>query len=87
MKNLRLCDMKPKDKAIIKAIESGSSASKRMKDMGIYIGEEICCLFNSPFSDPTAYRINGITIALRRSDCANVFVSLCEKSGGTDEGV
>lgn len=87
MKNLRLCDMKPNDKAIIKAVESDSPAIKRMKDMGIETGEEIICLFKSPFSDPTAYRVNGITIALRKSDCADVLVSLCEKSGGADEGV
>ena len=41
----------------------------------------------SPFSDPTAYRVNGITIALRKSDCSDVLVSLCEKSGGADERV
>ena len=87
MKNLRLCDMKPNDKAIIKAVESDSPAIKRMKDMGIETGEEIICLFKSPFSDPTAYRVNGITIALRKSDCSYVLVSLCEKSGGADEGV
>ena len=87
MKNLRLCDMKPNDKAVIKAVESDSPAIKRMKDMGIESGEEIICLFKSLFADPTAYRVNDVTIALRKNDCADVIVSLCEKNGGTDEGV
>ncbi len=87
MKNLRLCDMKPNNKAIINAVDTDSPAVKRMKDMGINVGEEIICLFKSPFSDPTAYRVNGITIALRKSDCADVWVSLYEENGGNNERV
>lgn len=87
MKDLRLCDMQPNDKAIINTVATDSPAVKRMKDIGIDVGEEVICLFKSPFSDPTAYRVNGIIIALRKSDCADVWVSLCDENGGKDERV
>lgn len=86
-KYLRLCDMQPNDTAVVRVIETECAPVKRMKDMGINIGETISCLFSSPFSDPVAYRVNGITVALRKSDCSDVWVSLCEANGGNNERV
>lgn len=48
---------------------------RRLLDLGIVEGTLIQCVHQSPFGDPTAYTIRGVTIALRREDARNILVS------------
>ena len=75
---IRLCDLAPNSKAVIHSFAAENASVKRVKDLGIAQGEEIVCLFRSPFSDPTAYRVNGVTVALRKSDCEIILVKAYE---------
>ena len=75
---IRLCDLAPKTKAVIHSFAAENASVKRVKDLGVAQGEEIVCLFRSPFSDPTAYRVDGVTVALRKSDCEKILVKAYE---------
>lgn len=77
----RLCDLHPRQSAVICLMEADGAPVKRMKDMGVAVGEKITCLFRSPFADPSAYRVNDITVALRKTDCENVWVDEGQNGG------
>lgn len=47
---------------------------KRLEDLGLIPGAEICCLHRSPSGSPAAYDIQGAVIALRKSDAAKIWV-------------
>ncbi len=47
---------------------------RRMMDLGFIPGTSIEILRKSPLGDPTAYRIRGAAIALRKEEAANIFV-------------
>ena len=45
---------------------------RRLQDLGLIRGTAVQCLEKSPLGDPTAYRIRGTVIALRKRDAASV---------------
>lgn len=46
---------------------------RRLLDLGLIEGTKITPIFNSPFGDPTAYKIRNSTIALRKEDAKNIY--------------
>jgi len=57
-------------------LEPGYSArSRRLQDIGFIPGTAVTCLQRSPLGDPTAYRIRGTVIALRREDAKNILLA------------
>lgn len=48
----------------------------RMLDLGFIKGTVIVPVFSSPVSDPVAYRINNMTIALRNDEARYVEVTI-----------
>lgn len=71
---LRLCDISPGQKALVSEVSTGSTLRRRLLELGLVEGTEVTCLRRSPWGDPTAYRIRGAVIALRRSDSAGILV-------------
>ena len=47
---------------------------RRLRELGLVAGAEICCVGESPFGDPRAYRISGAVIALRQCDAAHIII-------------
>ena len=52
---------------------------RRLLDLGLTEGSEIQCELRSIFGDPTAYRIRGSLVALRRDEAKHVFVERDER--------
>lgn len=48
---------------------------RRMFDLGILPGARIAAVSRSPLGDPTAYRVRGAVIALRREQAEQIFVA------------
>ena len=82
MKNLRLCDMKPNDKAIIKAVESDSPAIKRMKDMGIETGEKIESFMDLLTVKPDMQQLGSAVTYARRYSLLPMLNIECEDDDG-----
>ncbi|MBT5367261.1 MAG: ferrous iron transport protein A, partial [Nitrospinaceae bacterium] len=72
-----LADLKPGEKAEVASISPACRGSqrRRMLDLGIIPGTEVTCEMNSPTGDPTAYRIRGAVIALRREQSGMVQIN------------
>jgi len=51
-----------------------SRLEKRLRELGLCEGAEICCMGRSPLGDPSAYLISGALIALRRGDTENIII-------------
>jgi len=47
---------------------------RRIMDLGMIPGTIVECIRKGPSGDPTAYRVRGTTIALRREDAARIRV-------------
>lgn len=72
--SLRLTALKLGECAKVIGIASGCIGLKRERllDLGVIYGTEIEVEMGSPLGDPTAYRIRGATIALRREQAAQI---------------
>ena len=68
----QLLDLEEKTRQELSAMRDGMSGTV---ELGLVEGTEVACLMRSPWSDPTAYRIRGAVIALRRADSAGVLVA------------
>jgi DtxR family Mn-dependent transcriptional regulator len=64
----RLSDLKPGEKAVVSGLAPGCRGSERRRflDLGILPGTAIEAEMISPSGDPTAYRVRGALLALRR---------------------
>lgn len=69
-----LNDIKPGQRARIKALTSTGSIRRRLLDIGLVENTEVECLGQSPLGDPHAYLIRGAVIAIRSEDCQDILV-------------
>lgn len=81
---LRLCDISPGQKALVRDIHTQGAMRRRLLELGLVKGTEVACLRRSPWGDPTAYRIRGAVIALRRTDSAGILVQAPEEAAPWD---
>lgn len=61
-----LADLKPGETGIVAALRVSGADRRRMMDLGIVPGTSITAAMRSPLGDPTAYRVRGALIGLRR---------------------
>lgn len=61
--------------AVILKMPVSGAGTARMKSLGITEGAEITPMYKSMFGDPTAYRIKGCVVALRRSESSKIMVA------------
>lgn len=72
----RLSDLVPGERAEIASISRACRGleRRRLMDLGVVPGTPIEALMTSPTGDPTAYRIRGTTIAIRRRQAESIRV-------------
>lgn len=73
-----LSDLIPGQKALVKSISEDCQGIERQRlmDLGFVPGSSVEVEVVSPFRDPTAYRIKGGLIALRRIQASKIQISL-----------
>jgi DtxR family Mn-dependent transcriptional regulator len=77
----RLGDLKPGETAQVVSISRASRGieRRRLLDLGILPGTQIVAEMTSPSGDPTAYRIRGAVIALRREQANHIHITYQEE--------
>ena len=71
---LPLCDLMEGQTARVTEILLSGPMRRRLRDLGMIEGTPVKCLQKSPFGDPSAYRIRGAAIALRKEDSREILV-------------
>ncbi len=74
MKEYTLAQLAPGECAQVERLCAKAGMRRRMQEIGLIPGTQVCCMFQSPSGDPAAYRIRGALIALRRQDAHTVLV-------------
>lgn len=59
---------------IVTEITTSGDMRRRFLDLGIIEGTCIKCIQKSPYGDPTAYKIRGALIALRKDDSETIHI-------------
>lgn len=62
--------------ARVAAMQLAGAERRRMMDMGILPGAVIEVALENPLGDPTAYRVRGAVIALRREQAQQIQVEI-----------
>ena len=75
MNEYYLSQMKPGARAIVVDLDAESGIRRRLQDLGLVKGCLVDCVERSPMGDPTAYRICGAVVALRREDADTVRIA------------
>ncbi|MCA9914921.1 MAG: ferrous iron transport protein A [Anaerolineae bacterium] len=64
--------------AIITELRAEGADRRRLLDLGILPGTHILAEFKSPLGDPTAYRVRGATVALRKKQACEIDIDFEE---------
>lgn len=72
-KMIKLTELNPGQKLIVKKIKVDKSIRRRLMDIGMVEGTIVECALKSPFNDPIAYFIRGALIAIRQEDTDKVY--------------
>lgn len=70
-----LSDIAVGEKARVTALNTDSSITRRLLDIGLIENTEVECIGRSPLGDPSAFLIRGAVIALRCDDSQKILVS------------
>ena len=62
--------------ATVTALNVAGANRRRLMDLGILPGTQLAVDLKSPLGDPTAYRIRGAVIALRREQAKQIEITL-----------
>lgn len=60
--------------ACISHLNCTGSMRRRLLDIGLIPGTTVLCVGHSPLGDPIAFCIRGAVIAIRKKDCADIFI-------------
>lgn len=74
--SITLDQLKIGQKATVISLTDRSTNRSRLLDMGILPGTKIEVEMRSPLGDPTAYRVRGAVIALRRAQASHIKIEL-----------
>jgi ferrous iron transport protein A len=69
-----LDQLRPGQRASVKAIQSDGLIGQRLLEMGLLEGEEIEVLGLAPFGDPMEIRLRDYRLSLRKREAAQVIV-------------
>lgn len=73
-KTFRLCDLRPGERSVVRALETTGAMRRRLLDIGLVEDTAVECLGTSPGGDPAAYLIRGAVIAIRSEDSRGVLL-------------
>ena len=80
--NKVLSELQPGQRATVTGLCGESGLRRRLQDLGLIEGSGVRCMERSPLGDPTAYRICGAVVALRREDAGAVRISTGDEYAG-----
>ena len=69
---MTLDQMRIGQKAFVREIRFAGTTKRRLLDLGLIRGTEICALQRSPSGDPVAYCFRGAVVALRKADAEQI---------------
>ena len=69
--------------AYISRLAGEGHMTRRLAQLGFTPGTRVVCELTAPAGDPSAYRVRGALIALRRGDAAQVSVVPEHEEAGT----
>lgn len=75
-----LDQLQPGVRARVASLANSGTERRRFMDLGILPGARIEVELNNPLGDPTAYRVRGAVIALRREQAHQIAVTLEEET-------
>ncbi len=61
-------------KARVQSLRLSGEIRRRLQDLGLVAGTQVCCVQRAAAGDPTAYLIRGAVIALRSEDADRIEV-------------
>jgi ferrous iron transport protein A len=61
--------------AVVTKLDAQGPERRRLMDLGVLPGVEVMAEGTSPLGDPTAYRVRGSLIALRRGQARGIHVT------------
>ena len=73
-----LCDLEIGKKGKITKINLEENLQRKLLNFGVYEGQIITCVLESPFKDPRAYEVCKTTFSLRNADALLIEVDLDE---------
>ena len=77
----RLSELQPGDSGQVIRVEGVGEGRRRLMDLGLIPGTRVVAEMTSPMGDPTAYRIRGALIALRRNQARLIVIEPEEQQG------
>lgn len=69
---IRLDGLRPGKEAVVIAFYCPERLRCRLKDFGMVEGTVVRCQYRSPGADISALRLRGTTLAIRRTDLAQI---------------
>lgn len=64
----------------ITKLKVNDGLKRRLQDLGLIENTMIKAMYKSPLKDPTAYKVRGSIIALRKNDTKNIYISYDENN-------
>lgn len=75
-----LDQLQPGGRARVASLANSGTERRRFMDLGILPGARIEVELQNPLGDPTAYRVRGAVIALRREQAHQIAITLQEET-------
>ena len=70
----RMSELRKGRRAVVKELNLDGKMRRRLEDIGLTVGREICCRGRSPLGGIGAYEILGAVMAIRDSDADKIIV-------------
>ncbi|MBR1811933.1 MAG: ferrous iron transport protein A [Clostridia bacterium] len=71
-KQLRLSDLRKGQRALVSGIAADDFTASKLRAIGFTDGTEVECRGSGIFSDPSAYLVKGVLIALRKKNADKI---------------
>lgn len=89
---LTLRSLRPGECGRVRALRIFGPMRRRLRELGLVEGAELCCLGRSPLGDPAAYSLCGAVLALRDRESERILLErreerndACDRPGGAAE--
>lgn len=81
---MRLSELNPGDRAVVKAVTATSVLGRRLMDMGLLRGSEVSVIRKAPLGDPVEVEVKGYRLSLRVDEARNVLVDAVRSAHSKD---
>lgn len=80
----KLSDLDIGQNAVITKVLASEEMHRRFLDIGMVEKTKIKCVLKANGQDPLAFLIRGTVVAIRKSDCEKIEVSIDNEEGGNE---